>query len=82
MAARWQGAIYLSAAGGVMAIDIDTSQGLRLGTPHSLFKVDGALSDWGVTADGNRFLLAVPAKQSAPAPFTVVLNWNSAMKKF
>jgi Tol biopolymer transport system component len=72
---------YVSAAGAVMAVDIDTSQGLRPGVSRPLFRVDGALADWGVSADGSRFLFAVPAKQSAPAPFSVVLNWQATLKR-
>ena len=36
---------------------------------------------WDVTADGRRFLVAVPLEQSAQAPFTVVLNWQEGLKK-
>jgi hypothetical protein len=37
--------------------------------------------DWDVSADGKLFLLAVPQSESTPAPFTVVLNWQAALKK-
>jgi serine/threonine protein kinase/Tol biopolymer transport system component len=72
---------YVSASGAVMAVDIDTSQGIKSGVPRTLFKVDGALADWGVSPDGSRFLFAVPAKQSGPAPFSVVLNWQATLKR-
>ena len=41
--------------------------------------VPGALSDWGVSVDGQRFLVALPTKQAAPPPFTVLLNWQSSL---
>jgi hypothetical protein len=31
---------------------------------------------WGVTPDGQRFLLAVPDETSALQRFTVLLNWR------
>jgi serine/threonine protein kinase/Tol biopolymer transport system component len=34
-----------------------------------------------VTGDGKRFLVAVPAGQSGPQLFTVVLNWQAGLKK-
>ena len=39
--------------------------------------------NWDVTADGKRFLAAVPlqAQQNANTPITVVLNWEAGLKK-
>ena len=37
--------------------------------------------DWDATADGKRFLVAVPINESTPAPFTSVLNWQAGLKK-
>jgi eukaryotic-like serine/threonine-protein kinase len=68
---------FLTTAGGVMAAPMTAA-----GTASSaqLFEVPGAVTHWGVAADGQRFLMAVPVKQ-APAPFTVVLNWQSALAR-
>jgi poly(3-hydroxybutyrate) depolymerase len=35
---------------------------------------------WDSTADGKRFLVLAP-KSGKPEPYTVVLNWQSALKK-
>jgi hypothetical protein len=48
-----------------------------VGKPVELFAASGILSHWGVAPDGERFLIAVPAAQAAPAPFTVTLNWQA-----
>jgi hypothetical protein len=48
------------------------------GQPMELFRAPGALPHWGVTADGERFLLAEPVTQAGPSPFHLVLNWQSA----
>jgi hypothetical protein len=37
--------------------------------------------NFAVTADEKRFLADVDAGQSGPAQFTVVLNWQAALKK-
>jgi len=34
-----------------------------------------------VSNDGKRFLVAMPVSQSGPQQFTVVLNWQAALKK-
>jgi hypothetical protein len=39
------------------------------------------LPEWGVAADGSRFLFALPTGSSAPPPFTVVLNWQEALRR-
>jgi hypothetical protein len=37
-------------------------------------------SAWDFAADGKRFLVAAP-KSRSPEPYTVVLNWQSGLKK-
>jgi hypothetical protein len=36
---------------------------------------------WEVNADGTRFLLPKAGRDIARAPFTVLLNWQGALKK-
>jgi hypothetical protein len=62
-----------------MTVDVDTVHGFRAGTSRILFRAVGALPRWGVTTDGNRLLLAVPAEGSAPPPFDVMLNWQAVL---
>jgi hypothetical protein len=50
------------------------------GTPVALFKTPTNLA-WDVSADGKRFLFPVASSDIAPAPFTVVQNWMSLLKK-
>ena len=48
----------------------------------ALFKAPpDTAAGWDVTADGKRFLFPVPAGDTAQAPFTIVLNWMSLLKK-
>ena len=51
-----------------MSVDIGTDRGFAVGAPTPFFRVAGVLPDWGVSPDGNRFLLAVPVR--SPRPLT------------
>jgi Tol biopolymer transport system component len=72
---------YATPEGKMMAVEIATGPALKAGIPRLLFPMPPNVLDWDVSADGKRFLLAVPQSESTPAPFTVVLNWQAALKK-
>ncbi len=85
-AARWRGdskeIFYLSAAG-VMYVGLSTTPAFQAGVPKLLFKVPPSPLGlyWDVTADGQRFLFAVPVSQSSAAPYRVVQNWQNLLKR-
>jgi eukaryotic-like serine/threonine-protein kinase len=86
--ALWRGdgkeLFYLSAVGGnAMVVEVSTNGVFQAGVPKALFKVPPGVLFWDVSPDGKRFLMAAPSATaaSAQAPFTVVLNWQSALKK-
>jgi hypothetical protein len=70
-----------------MAVEVTTNAVFQAGVPRALFKGLQSLDftdvapEWDLTADGKRFLFALPVAQNTPAPFTVVLNWQTALKK-
>jgi len=80
---------YLTSDGKVMAVELSAGPALQAGTPKVLFQGPPLIfpfgvsmpSQWGVTADGKRFLFEVPAASGALTQFTVVLNWPSLLKK-
>ena len=83
---RWRGdnkeLFYLAPDGNVMAVQVSASvNGFRPGTPAALFKSPPNAGGWDVSADGKRFLFPVPARDAAQAPFTIVQNWISLLKK-
>jgi hypothetical protein len=43
-----------------------------------LFEAPGALADWGVAPDGQRFLLALP-NDGRLLPLNVEIGWMSAL---
>jgi Tol biopolymer transport system component/DNA-binding winged helix-turn-helix (wHTH) protein len=67
---------YRASDGKLMAVPIAADSALRLALPRALFHADRL---WEVAGDGNRFLVSVPVEQGVP-PFTVILNWQSALK--
>jgi len=74
---------YLSLDGKVMVVDVSTSGVFQAGIPKMLFKAPDGVLFWDVSADGKRLIMAAPSGGStAPPPtFSVVLNWQSALKK-
>jgi Tol biopolymer transport system component len=77
-------------SGTVMSVDVSGNPEFQSGTPKTLFKPQGWISDrddaayWDVSSDGQKFLFRVPPTASAAAPagtFTVVLNWAALLKK-
>ena len=75
--------LYLSPDGMMMAVEVSTNGVFQAGAPKSLFKVPAGVWFWDVDAEGKRFLMAEPSQTSAPVPprITVVLNWQTALKK-
>ncbi len=71
---------YVSPDRTLMAVAVSSNQVLPFGEPKALFKRLEAITG-DVAGDGKRILAALPAAQSTPAPFTVVLNWQAALKK-
>lgn len=80
MAPRWRRdsreLFFQSSSGSIMAVAIAD----QIGEARTLFNAAG-ISQWDASPDGQRFLMAVPVTQGAPAPFTVVLNWQSALRR-
>ena len=75
---------YMSAGGGTaMAVDVNTTGVFQAGVPKALFNVPPGVLFWDVSPDGNRFVMAAPAltNTATQARFTMVLNWQAALKK-
>jgi Tol biopolymer transport system component len=82
---HWRGdgkeMFYMSLDGGMMAVDIDTKSGFQPGTPKQLFKMPGEVRFWDVTRDGQKFLIPVAQSAANSAPYNVIVNWTSTLKK-
>ena len=78
---------YVATDGTLMAVQVAMSHGFEAGVPKALFRAPapaqaGSFSSyqWDITADGKRFLFPAPSEQGT-SPFTIVLNWQAALKK-
>jgi Tol biopolymer transport system component len=81
---------YLAADGKLMAVPVKLAPSFEAGTPQPLFEgIPLALDTLGrsfsyqPSADGQRFLVNLPAagEAAAPANITVVLNWQAELRK-
>jgi eukaryotic-like serine/threonine-protein kinase len=82
---RWRGdgkqLFYVASDGKLMSVDISAKPVFQVGALRPLFQLPPGVIGFEVTADGKRFLIGAPLAQSASVPFTVVLNWQSMLKK-
>ena len=68
----------------VLAVPVKTGSSVEAGVPKVLFELEQplpSLSTFDVTADGQRFIMAVPAEEDANPPIIVVTNWQQALVK-
>src|SRR5262249_21647479 len=78
---------YVSSDKKMMAVDIKQQDGtIKTGTPKALFDVHvssytAAVTQFAVTGDGRKFLVASTVAETALGPIAVVLNWAADLKK-
>ena len=77
--------MHLDESGTVVAVPMETSGEVLLGTPHALFPAGATGLNTGqvydVANDGQRFLVNSRPQQVSSAPLTVVLNWPATIQK-
>ncbi len=78
--------LFMTLNGAMMAADVTLGPTFQAGNPQTLFQAPTAptnqLGGGDVSSDGKRFLFVVlQGASNAPAPFTVVMNWEAALKK-
>ena len=73
---------------GIMAVDVKTSPKFEAGIPRPISSPETRQQSpfsspfrYDVTGDGKRFLLITPVLDTAAAPITVILNWQSALAR-
>lgn len=71
--------LYYRTDAGIMAVEIATNPSFKPGKPQ-LLGIPRFGGPWDSSADGQRFLLPAP-KITKPEPFTLVLNWETGLKK-
>jgi eukaryotic-like serine/threonine-protein kinase len=69
---------YLAPDGKLMSVDVKTTPTFQAGIPKALFSVrikSTGGRHYDVSADGQKFLINVPARQETAPPVTLVQNW-------
>ncbi len=66
--------------GAPMAVDVESSPTFRAGIPKRLFATS-TNPPWVPTPDAQRFLVAMPPQRDVQEPITLVLNWDSGLKR-
>ena len=76
---------YVSIDTKLMAVPVKLDGSLEIGTATPLFQtgIDYYLPAhrYAVAADGQRFLINAPVETKSDAPYVVILNWTSTLKK-
>jgi eukaryotic-like serine/threonine-protein kinase len=78
---------YLGANGKLMAVQVKGDSGFEASVPKALFATPPLepggrlLSNYSVTADGERFLINSFPEQVMSTPITVVINWTAELRK-
>jgi hypothetical protein len=81
VSADWRGdgkeLFYRELTGAVMSVDVATDgETIRTGQPKQLFPLAANVAQWDASADGQRFLVGVPAAAPTSDPISVILNWT------
>jgi eukaryotic-like serine/threonine-protein kinase len=81
---------YLTADGLLMAVPVRTSPRFEAGAPVALFRTNvtstvfigaPARNQYDSAANGQRFLISEPPELISSTPMTIVLNWQTALRR-
>jgi len=79
-APKWTGngkeLVYIAPDNKMMSVEITPGPSFQVSIPRPLFQLPPGTGAADVTADGKRFLFAIPVGPPAATPFNVVLNWT------
>jgi eukaryotic-like serine/threonine-protein kinase len=78
--------LFFLSDGAVMSATIDTTKGFQAGSPQRVFSANLGLGPtsgrhYGVTRDGQRFLLSLRSQEALQQSLTVTTNWLSAVRQ-
>ncbi len=51
----------------------------KVGSPPPLLQVHDMAADWGVAADGSRFLVMAPEGRTASTSFSLIFDWQGTL---
>lgn len=65
----------------IMTVDVTTTPAFQTSSPRPLFQIGAGASNFTARDDLQQFLIPVPVGGGTPSPVTVVMNWQSELKK-
>jgi hypothetical protein len=54
---------------------------LEVGSSTTLFQAPGIAPDWGVSADGSRFLVLAPEGRTASTSVSLIFDWQETLDR-
>ena len=76
---------YIAPDKKLMAVEVKAGATFEIGTPFALFQTRVANytlpNRYAPSGDGQRFLVNSTVEEASQTPITVILNWNSTLKK-
>ena len=84
-APRWRAdgkeLFFITPEGAIASVPVSLRPVLQVGSPTMLFQARGISTDWGVAADGSRFLVMAPDVGAASTSFSLILDWQGTLDR-
>ena len=82
-APRWRAdgkeLFFITPEDAVVSVSVSARSGLEVGSPTTLFNAPGIAADWGVSADGGRFLVMTPERSGASTSLSLIFDWQGML---
>jgi len=82
-APRWRAdgkeLFFITPEDAVVSVSVSARSGLEVGSPTTLFNAPGIAADWGVSADGSRFLVMTPERSGASTSLSLIFDWQGML---
>lgn len=84
-APRWradgQELFFITPERAIASVPVSVRPVLSVGSPTTLFHAPGIGTDWGVAADGSRFLVTAPEVGTTSTSLSLIFNWQEALDR-
>jgi len=82
-APRWRAdgkeLFFITPEDAIVSVPVSVRSVLEVGSPTTLFHAPGIAADWGVSADGSRFLVMTPERSAASASLSLIFDWQGTL---
>ena len=84
-APRWRAdgkeLFFITPEDAIASVPVSVRSVLEVGAPTTLFHAPGIATDWGVSADGSRFLVLAPDVGTASTSFSLIFDWQGTLDR-